>query len=147
MKKIYYGEAVYDSREINAVNKVLDSLIYRMIFNILKIRKTRNTRIIINNWVPGNIKLIYVVKIDNKSIHPKKLFAYLDKNSNKIMKLNNFLLKKIIFKSCLIKKKVVQKDEKESPKLEISDNFQGGDTTENLRQNNPNDHKEYYKRP
>ena len=43
----------------------------------------------------------------------KKLFVYLDKNSNKIMELDNFLLKKIIFKSCLIKKKVVQKDEKE----------------------------------
>ena len=37
----------------------------------------------------------------------KKLFVYLDKNSNKIMELDNFLLKKIIFKSCLIKKKVV----------------------------------------
>jgi len=55
----------------------------------------------------------YAEILKHSLIMDKKLFAYLDKNSNKIMKLNNFLLKKIIFKSCLIKKKVVQKDEKE----------------------------------
>ena len=43
----------------------------------------------------------------------KKFFTYLHNNSKKILELDNLLLKKIIFQSCLIKKAVVQKDEKE----------------------------------
>ena len=55
----------------------------------------------------------YAEILKHSLIMNKKLFTYLDNNSKKILELDDLLLKKVIFQSCLIKKKVVEKDEKE----------------------------------
>ena len=44
----------------------------------------------------------------------KKFFNYLNKNSKKILNLSSPFLEKAIYESCKIKKRVVQKDEKEN---------------------------------
>ena len=44
----------------------------------------------------------------------KKFFLFLDKNVAKILKLENSLIKKVIYKSCIIKKNIIEKDEKEN---------------------------------
>ena len=46
-------------------------------------------------------------------IADKKFFKYLDKNITNILKLKSPFIEKTIFESCKIKKKVVEKDEKE----------------------------------
>jgi len=46
-------------------------------------------------------------------ISDKKFFTFLNKNGLKILKLKSPLIEKTIYKSCLIKKKVVEADEKE----------------------------------
>ena len=46
-------------------------------------------------------------------IADKKFFSFLDKNGSLILKLKSPLIEKVIFKSCFIKKKVVETDEKE----------------------------------
>ena len=46
-------------------------------------------------------------------IADKKFFSFLDINGSKILNLKNPLIEKAIFKSCSIKKKVVETDEKE----------------------------------
>ena len=46
-------------------------------------------------------------------IADKKFFSFLDKNGSKILSLKTPLIEKAIFKSCSIKKKVVEADEKE----------------------------------
>ena len=47
-------------------------------------------------------------------IADKKFFTFLNKNGSKILNLQSPLIEKAIFKSCLIKKKVVEADEKET---------------------------------
>ena len=46
-------------------------------------------------------------------ISDKKFYKFLDKNVFKILNLKSPFIEKVIFKSCKIKKKVVEKDEKE----------------------------------
>ena len=46
-------------------------------------------------------------------ISDKKFFSFLDKNGSQILNLKSPLIEKAIFKSCSIKKKVVEADEKE----------------------------------
>ena len=46
-------------------------------------------------------------------IADKKFFTFLHKNSSKILDLKSPLIEKVIYQSCLIKKKVVETDEKE----------------------------------
>jgi len=46
-------------------------------------------------------------------ISDKKFFTFLNKNGNKILNLKSPLIEKTIFKSCSIKKKIVEIDEKE----------------------------------
>jgi 3-dehydroquinate synthase len=46
-------------------------------------------------------------------IADKKFFSFLNKNSSDILKLKSPLIEKTIFKSCSIKKKIVEADEKE----------------------------------
>ena len=46
-------------------------------------------------------------------IADKKFFSFLNKNGSKILNLKSPLIEKAIFKSCSIKKKVVETDEKE----------------------------------
>ena len=46
-------------------------------------------------------------------IADKKFFTFLNKNGNQILNLKSPLIEKAIFKSCFIKKKVVEADEKE----------------------------------
>ena len=46
-------------------------------------------------------------------ISDKKFFTFLNKNGSKILNLKNPFIEKAIYKSCLIKKKVVEADEKE----------------------------------
>ena len=46
-------------------------------------------------------------------IKDKKFFTFLDKNGSKILNLKSPLIEKAIFKSCSIKKKIVEVDEKE----------------------------------
>ena len=55
----------------------------------------------------------YAEILKHSLIMNKKFFIYLDNNSQKIMKLKEPFLKKIIYESCLKKKKIVEKDEKE----------------------------------
>ena len=43
----------------------------------------------------------------------KKFFLYLDKNAHKILNLKSPFIQKAIYQSCLIKKKIIEKDEKE----------------------------------
>ena len=47
-------------------------------------------------------------------INDKKLFDYLKANCEKILKLEEPFLEKIIYKSCLIKARIVSLDEKEN---------------------------------
>ena len=47
-------------------------------------------------------------------IADKKFFLFLNKNGSKILNLNIPLIKKAIYQSCLIKKKIVETDEKET---------------------------------
>ena len=47
-------------------------------------------------------------------ISNKKFFLFLDKNCQKILNLQNPFIQRAIFKSCLIKKKVIELDEKEN---------------------------------
>ena len=47
-------------------------------------------------------------------IADKKFFLFLDKNGSKILDLKSPLIEKAIYKSCMIKKKVVEADEKET---------------------------------
>jgi len=46
-------------------------------------------------------------------IADKKFFSFLDTNGSKILNLKSPLIEKVIFKSCSIKKKIVETDEKE----------------------------------
>ena len=46
-------------------------------------------------------------------IADKKFFTFLEKNGSQILKLESPLIEKAIFKSCFIKKKIVETDEKE----------------------------------
>ena len=46
-------------------------------------------------------------------INDKKFFSFLNKNGSKILELKSFFIEKAIYKSCLIKKKIVEADEKE----------------------------------
>ena len=46
-------------------------------------------------------------------ISEKKFFKFLDKNLNKILNLENSFIEKAIYESCKIKRKFVEKDEKE----------------------------------
>ena len=43
----------------------------------------------------------------------KKLFSYLNKNANNILKLKKPFIEKAIYQSCLVKKKIIEKDENE----------------------------------
>ncbi len=47
-------------------------------------------------------------------ISNRKFFNFLDKNVHKILNLKSFFIEKAIYESCLIKKKIVEKDEKEN---------------------------------
>ena len=55
----------------------------------------------------------YAEILKHSLIMNKKLFVYLNKYGNQILKLKNPYIEKAIYNSCLIKKKVVEKDEKE----------------------------------
>ena len=55
----------------------------------------------------------YAEILKHALIKNKKLFNYLDKNAHQIFKLKKPFIEKAIYESCLIKKKVVEKDEKE----------------------------------
>ena len=55
----------------------------------------------------------YAEILKHSLILDKKFFLFLNKNSKQILSLNNLLVQKAIYKSCLIKKKIVEKDEKE----------------------------------
>tara|TARA_B110000971_G_scaffold39183_1_gene38096 strand:+ start:1973 stop:3079 length:1107 start_codon:yes stop_codon:yes gene_type:complete len=46
-------------------------------------------------------------------INDKKFFSFLNKNGSKILELKSPFIEKAIYKSCLIKKKIVETDEKE----------------------------------
>tara|TARA_B110000037_G_scaffold119544_1_gene136662 strand:+ start:460 stop:1566 length:1107 start_codon:yes stop_codon:yes gene_type:complete len=46
-------------------------------------------------------------------ISDKKFFSFLDKNGSQILKLKSPLIEKAIFRSCSVKKKIVEADEKE----------------------------------
>ena len=55
----------------------------------------------------------YAEILKHSLIIDENLFRYLDKNAKEILKLKNPYIKKAIYESCKIKKKVVEKDEKE----------------------------------
>jgi len=55
----------------------------------------------------------YAEILKHSLIMNSKLFAYLDKNANHVLKLKNPYLEKVIFQSCLIKKRIIEKDENE----------------------------------
>jgi len=55
----------------------------------------------------------YAEILKHSLIMDNKLFAYLDKNANHVLKLKNPYLEKVIFQSCLIKKRIIEKDENE----------------------------------
>ena len=55
----------------------------------------------------------YAEILKHSLIMDNKLFGYLDKYANHILKLKYPYLKKVIFQSCLIKKQIVEKDENE----------------------------------
>ena len=55
----------------------------------------------------------YAEILKHSLIMNKKLFSYLDKNSQNILQLKKPFIEKAIFESCQIKKKIVEKDEKE----------------------------------
>ena len=52
-------------------------------------------------------------------IADKKFFSFLNKNSSKILNLKSPLIEQTIYQSCLIKKKVIETDEKEMNKRKI----------------------------
>ena len=55
----------------------------------------------------------YAEILKHSLIMNKKFFSYLDKNAENILKLKKPFLEKAIFQSCLIKKKIIEKDESE----------------------------------
>ena len=55
----------------------------------------------------------YAEILKHSLIVSKKFFAYLDNNSKNILKLKKPFLEKAIYQSCLIKKKIIEKDENE----------------------------------
>ena len=55
----------------------------------------------------------YAEILKHSLIIDKSFFKYLDKNGKNILNLKKPFLEKAIFKSCLIKKRVIEKDEKE----------------------------------
>ena len=55
----------------------------------------------------------YAEILKHSLIMGKKFFNYLDKNAENILKLKKPFLEKAIFQSCLIKKKIIEKDEDE----------------------------------
>ena len=55
----------------------------------------------------------YCEILKHSLIANKKFYNFLDKNSNKILKLSSPYIEKAIYESCKIKKNVVEKDEKE----------------------------------
>ena len=55
----------------------------------------------------------YAEILKHSLIMDKNFFNYLDKNEKNIFNLKKTFLEKAIFKSCLIKKRVIEKDEKE----------------------------------
>ena len=55
----------------------------------------------------------YAEILKHSLIMNKKFFHYLDKNANKILKLQKPFLEKAIYQSCLVKKKIIEKDENE----------------------------------
>ena len=56
----------------------------------------------------------YAEILKHSLISDKKFFLYLDKNVQNILKLKSPFIEKAIFKSCQIKRDIVQKDEKEN---------------------------------
>ena len=52
----------------------------------------------------------YAEILKHSLIMNSKLFSYLDKNANHVLKLKNPYLEKVIFQSCLIKKRIIEKD-------------------------------------
>ena len=55
----------------------------------------------------------YAEILKHSLILNKKLFIYLNKNGNQILKLKSPCINQAIYKSCLIKKKIIEKDENE----------------------------------
>ena len=55
----------------------------------------------------------YAEILKHSLIMNKKFFTFLDKSADSILKLKKPFLEKAIFKSCLIKKKIIEKDENE----------------------------------
>ena len=55
----------------------------------------------------------YAEILKHAIIADKKKFLFLEKNKNKILRLNGDVIQKTIIDSCTIKKKVIEKDEKE----------------------------------
>ena len=55
----------------------------------------------------------YAEILKHALIKNKKIFKYLEKNGKKVMKLNSPYIEKAIHESCLIKKKIIEKDENE----------------------------------
>ena len=56
----------------------------------------------------------YAEILKHSLILNKKLFIYLNKNGNQILKLKSPFINQAIYKSCLIKKKIIEKDENET---------------------------------
>ena len=66
------------------------------------------------NYLPKReITCGYAEILKHSLIRSKKFFYYLDKNAENILKLKKPFLEKAIFQSCLIKKKIIEKDEDE----------------------------------
>ncbi len=61
----------------------------------------------------------YAEILKHSLIMDKKFFKYLDKNGKNILNLKKPFLQKAIFKSCLLKKKVIEKDENEKNMRQI----------------------------
>ena len=61
----------------------------------------------------------YAEILKHALIKNKEFFTYLDKNAEKILNLKKPFLEKAISKSCIIKKKIVEKDEKEKDLRQI----------------------------
>ena len=62
----------------------------------------------------------YAEIVKHSIIYDEKFFNWLDKNSKKLFNLNNIVISKAIYKSILIKKQYVLKDEKERLKNKYS---------------------------
>ena len=56
----------------------------------------------------------YAEVLKHSLIDNKKFYLYLNRNINKILELNSPFIEKSVFESCKIKKKIVEKDEKEN---------------------------------